>query len=105
MTLMDQDTIVIPDETINVATDEKIEIDIKMGVDEIIPATFVETENVNAVLENPVLINNPSDYSYLNNKPSINGVELSGNKSLEDLNVIEMTNFEIENILQRAFSN
>lgn len=28
-----------------------------------------------------------SNYKYLNNKPSINGVELNGNKSLEDLNI------------------
>ena len=105
MTIVDQDTIIVPDATVQIEDAPQIEIEIKMGVDELIEATFSEGDTVNAVLENPVLINNPSDYTYLANKPSINDIELNGNKSLEDLSVRHLTNFEIENILQRAFSN
>lgn len=42
-----------------------------------------------------------SDYTKLNNKPSINGVELIGNKSNDDLNIRSITNSEIEEFFKR----
>ena len=39
------------------------------------------------------------DYAKAVNRPSINGVELIGDKSNEDLNICPMTNKDIENIL------
>lgn len=39
------------------------------------------------------------DYSELNNKPSINGVTLEGNKTLEELGINSITNSEIDNII------
>jgi len=39
-----------------------------------------------------------SDYTTLSNKPQINGITLSGNKSLEDLNVISITNAQIDDL-------
>lgn len=101
--MTDEDKIEVPDTIVEIDSAPSIDIDIKMGVDEIVNAVLSETETVEAVFENPVFINN-RNYEELNGKPSINGVELQGNKSLEDLNVKHMTNLEIENILQRAFS-
>lgn len=39
------------------------------------------------------------DYNDLDNKPSINEVVLVSNKSFEDLGLVDMTNMEIENLL------
>ena len=43
------------------------------------------------------------DYNRLDNKPSINGVELINDKSFEDLGVRTMTNFEILAVFNRVF--
>lgn len=45
-----------------------------------------------------------SDYSLLDNKPSINDVELVGNKSFEDLGDSPLTNVEIQAIFNRVFN-
>lgn len=39
------------------------------------------------------------DYNVLYNKPQINEVELRGNKSLEDLEVLRLTNTDIEDLI------
>lgn len=39
------------------------------------------------------------DYNKLYNKPSIEGIELVGDKSFEELNLQTLTNTELENIL------
>ena len=39
------------------------------------------------------------DYENLRNKPSIEGVELIGDKSFEELNLQRITNTELENML------
>lgn len=39
------------------------------------------------------------DYNRLYNKPSIEGVELVGDKSFEELNLQRLTNAELENML------
>lgn len=41
-----------------------------------------------------------SDYEGLKNKPQINSVELTGNRSLESLGVEKITNSEILNLLE-----
>lgn len=43
------------------------------------------------------------DYNKLNNKPQINGVELTGNKSFEDLGEHEMSAIEVINIWNSVF--
>lgn len=43
-----------------------------------------------------------TDYEKLNNKPSINDVELSGDKSFEDLGISPLSNLEIMGIINRA---
>lgn len=40
-----------------------------------------------------------NDYEKLNNKPSIEGVELIKNKTFEELGAISLTNMEIENLI------
>ena len=40
------------------------------------------------------------DYNYLSNKPSINGIQLVGNKSNEDLLINAITNEELETLLK-----
>ena len=44
-----------------------------------------------------------SNYEQLTNKPAINDVTLSGNKTIEDLGVRELTNLEIAEIINRVF--
>lgn len=41
------------------------------------------------------------DYNDLINKPKINGVELQEDKTFEELNLIEVTNQEIDNLFKR----
>lgn len=43
------------------------------------------------------------DYEKLNNKPSVNGVELSGDKSLEDLGITQVITGAIGNVTQISF--
>jgi hypothetical protein len=40
-----------------------------------------------------------NDYEELRNKPRIEGVELTGDKSFEELNLQRLTNTELENML------
>lgn len=56
----------------------------------------VRAGNVHTLtLETPVAISKePTDYNVLSNKPSINGIELIGNVSLEQLGIPE----DIENV-------
>ena len=41
-----------------------------------------------------------NDYNDLVNKPSINGVELVGDKTTEELDILPLTNDEIDDILR-----
>lgn len=41
----------------------------------------------------------PTDYNLLYNKPQIEGVELVGDKSFEELNLQRLTNTELEEML------
>lgn len=46
----------------------------------------------------------PRDYNQLSNKPSINGVELVGNKSFEDLGENTITNAELQSIINEQYN-
>ena len=46
-----------------------------------------------------------NNYENLNNKPKVNGVELSGDKSFEELGVSPLSNLEIMEIIKRASKN
>lgn len=58
-----------------------------------------EEEELEVDLENEVSEIYIYEYQKLTNKPSINGVELIGNKTFEDLGLSPLSNEEIENIL------
>lgn len=48
----------------------------------------------------PVISGGSNDYNDLNNKPSINGVQLVGNKTNEELLIQAISNSEIEDLLK-----
>lgn len=52
-----------------------------------------------ASMVNKVQVNNTSDYRLLKNKPQIEDVELIGNKSFNDLGLINISNMRIEEII------
>ena len=55
-------------------------------------------EDFNILVEEETSIVN-MDYLYAKNKPSINEVTLIGNKQLEDLYILPLTNSELEAII------
>ena len=65
-------------------------------------ADFDNTANLNAGFGSVQKIET-SDYNKLYNKPSINEVELKGNKTFEDLGDHMLTNIEIKKIFDRVF--
>lgn len=40
-----------------------------------------------------------NNYEMLVNKPQINGVTLAGNKTVEEIGIVEISNTELENLL------
>lgn len=48
----------------------------------------------------PVIGGGTTDYDKLKNRPSINGVVLTGNKTNEDIKIHALTNEEIESLLK-----
>lgn len=70
------------------SNDKPIEMDV-LSVDQDV--------DVNPELAIDVMTN--KDYNELDNKPSINGVTLIGDKSFPNLNLLSLTNQEIEYLL------
>lgn len=62
----------------------------------------LEEEKLEIELEGNEIIKTEatSDYRKLINKPKIEGVELIGNKTLDDLGMSTITNFELEKLLK-----
>lgn len=62
----------------------------------------LEEENIEIELEGNEIIKTEatSDYRKLINKPKIEGVELIGNKTFDDLGMSTITNFELEKLLK-----
>ena len=60
--------------------------------------TVMPTEAVNMSADEAIMVS-VNDYDELQNKPSIEGVELIGDKSFEELNLQPLTNSELENML------
>lgn len=52
-----------------------------------------------AKMVNQVQVTNTSDYQLLKNKPQIESVELTGNKSFNDLGLTNISNMRIEQII------
>ena len=75
-------------------------------------ATFHDSDTLNAAFQDNDTMNadfgevqevTTTDYNKLSNKPSINEVELKGNKTFEDLGDKTLTNIEIKSIFDRVF--
>lgn len=66
-----------------------------------IEAVIDSSYDLNAELESPKQIMD-KDYENLKNKPSINDVTLSGNKTFEDLGDHILTNTEILNLYKKV---
>lgn len=65
-------------------------------------AKFHDNDDLNADFDN-VQIVHTDNYEELYNKPSINEVELKGNKTFEELGDHLLTNIEIKHIFDRVF--
>lgn len=69
--------------------------------------TVLEMENITPTIDLDVQevmegAGGTTDYDKLNNKPSINDVELSGDKSLGDLGISPLSDSEIMEIINNA---
>lgn len=73
---------------------------IKLTVAEPDALTLELDSGDNAALNvGPTTVVSVNDYNRLRNKPSIEGVELIGDKSFAELNLQRLTNTELENML------
>lgn len=52
--------------------------------------------------EDTNIVASSTDYSKLENKPQLNSVQLSGNKSIEDIGIVPLSNAEILNIISQV---
>ena len=50
--------------------------------------------------EEKVVMSGTSDYEKLKNKPRLNGMELVGDKSFEDVGLVALSNSELEKLLK-----
>lgn len=57
-------------------------------------------EDIEIELKSNETIQTTNDYEKLRNKPKIEGIELLGDKSLEDLGATFLTNCELEELLK-----
>lgn len=75
--------------------DIDIEIDNESSID-----TDIQTSDGEIETDIELSTNGTNDYNDLANKPQINGVELTGNKTPEDLDILPLTNAEIDELLR-----
>lgn len=74
----------------------------KFNEEDVLSAKFSESEQLDAKFGSVQKVST-SDYNDLFNKPSINEVELKGNKTFEDLGDKTLSNLEIKAIFDRVF--
>ena len=77
---------------------ETIDIDIEINTDSSID-TDIQTSDGEIDTDIKILTGGTNDYNDLINKPSIEGVELIGDKTLEELGVEALTPQEIDAII------
>ena len=75
--------------------DIDIEIDNESSID-----TDIQTSDGEIDTDIELSTNGTNDYNDLIHKPQINGVELVGNKTPEDLDILPLTNAEIDELLR-----
>lgn len=78
---------------------ETIDIDIEINTDSSID-TDIQTSDGEIDTDIELSAGGTNDYNDLINKPQINGVELVGNKTPEDLDILPLTNAEIDELLR-----
>ena len=81
---------------------KEVRIKAKFRESENMTANFRDNDDLNADFDN-VQIVHTDNYEELYNKPSINEVELIGNKTFEELGDHLLTNIEIKQIFDRVF--
>ena len=74
--------------------DIDIEIDNESSID-----TDIQTSDGEIDTDIELSTNGTNDYNDLVNKPSINGVELVGDKTTEELDILPLTNEEIDEFM------
>lgn len=80
-----------------------------VGVSRTIPAQLRESGGVVSATLNPAYVAGAdsvsANYEDMDNKPSINGVELTGDLSFEDLGLEEIQASDIDAIFENIFSD
>ena len=79
-----------------------VKLNAKLTESPTLSANLQNTANLGAKFGNTQIVST-DDYEKLYNKPSINEVELVGNKSFEELGDHLLTNIEIKQIFDRVF--
>jgi hypothetical protein len=74
--------------------DIDIELDNESSID-----TDIQTSDGEIDTDIELSTNGTNDYNDLVNKPSINGVELVGDKTTEELDILPLTNAEIDEFM------
>lgn len=74
--------------------DIDIELDNESSID-----TDIQTSDGEIDTDIELSTNGTNDYNDLVNKPSINGVELVGDKTPEELDILPLTNAEIDEFM------
>lgn len=74
--------------------DIDIEIDNESSID-----TDIQTSDGEIDTDIEISTTGTNDYNDLVNKPSINGVELVGDKTTEELDILPLTNAEIDEFM------
>ncbi len=77
---------------------ETIDIDIEINTDSSID-TDIQTSDGEIDTDIELSTSGTNDYNDLVNKPSINGVELVGDKTTEELDILPLTNAEIDEFM------
>lgn len=78
-------------------SEEVIDLSAEAG-EEVIDLSQENGEEEISIEEESSFVN--LDYNFLFNKPTINGVEVIHDKSIEDYGMEEMTNLEVEEMMQ-----
>lgn len=59
----------------------------------------IKTPHIDSDVKDVIEVFQNPDYEALSNKPKIESVELSGNKTLEDIGVLPLSNSEIQDLI------
>ena len=109
------DTTIIDNKELNVNIQNTEKVDAEMTTEELLDANINTTDNISATIENNGKLNttviengNTTSYNSLISKPKINGIELIGNKTTEELNInadtIKVNNKTLNQVLEQTIT-